>query len=598
MRRFAVSLLAALLAIPLLAAPAAAAPGDAQVSVIHGVPGLVVDVYLDGAEVLPDFEFEDVAGPLTVASGSHDVQVFADGTAPPGDAAALEATLEFPPGANLTAVAHLDADGNPTLSVFDNDTSSVFAGFGSVAVHHTAEAPAVDVLVNGGVAFADVANGDSASADLDGGTYEVTLNAAGTDNQAFPASGAIDLPVTGGELINVYAIGTLGSTFTVVTQSLPLNDYTGSALVDVVHGVPGLTVDVWANGLPLITDFEPGDIASQVLLTAGTYDIAIYPAGSDPLTTAPAISAPGVEVPAGANAAVVAHLDEMGAPTASVFINDISSIAAGEARVTVRHTAAAPAVDVLAGGSPLFEDVANGDEGVADVPTGTYAVTLNAAGTDTQAFPATGAVDLPLEEGANTIVYAIGDLTGGSFDLLVSSIAGLGPDGAFSDVASSVHRSDITLMALADVARGTPDGRFVPDQELTRGQMAAFVRRALALPNSSTDFFTDDDTSEFEADINAIAAFGITFGYGNGTYGPDDTITRGQMAAFLNRAFALDAGGDTPFTDIGGSIFEADIEAIFAADITKGATDTLFDPEGDVTRGQMASFLARALGLS
>jgi hypothetical protein len=264
----------------------------------------------------------------------------------------------------------------------------------------------------------------------------------------------------------------------------------------------------------------------------------------------------------------------------------------------VRHTAAAPAVDVLAGGSPLFEDLANGGEDVADVPTGTYAVTLNAAGTDTQAFPATGAVDLPLDEGANTIVYAIGDLTGGSFDLLVSSIAGLGPDGAFSDVASSVHRGDITLMALANVARGTPDGRFVPDQELTRGQMAAFVRRALALPNSSTDFFTDDDTSEFEADINAIAAYGITFGYGNGTYGPDDTITRGQMAAFLNRAFALDAGGDTPFTDIGASIFEADIEAIYAAGITQGATDTLYDPEGDVTRGQMASFLARALGLS
>lgn len=598
MRRFAVSVLAALLAVPLMAAPAGAAPGDAQLSVVHGVPGLVVDVYLDGTEVLPDFEFEEVAGPLTVASGSHDVQVFADGTAPPGDAAALEATVEIPPGANLTAVAHLDADGDPTLSLFSNDVSAVFGGYGSVAVHHTAEAPAVDVLVNGGVALANVANGDSGSADLAAGTYDVTLNAAGTDTQAFPDSGSVALPVTSGALINVYAIGTLGSTFTVVTQSLPLNDYTGSALVDVVHGVPGLTVDVWANGQPLLTGFEPGDVASQVLLAAGTYDIAIYPAGSDPTTTAPAIAAPGVEVPAGANAAVVAHLDEMGAPTASVFLNDVSEIAADQARVTVRHTAAAPAVDVLADGSALFEDVSNGEEGVADVPAASYAVTLNAAGTDTQAFPASGAVDLALEEGANTVVYAIGDLSGDSFDLIVSTIAGLGPDGAFSDVADSVHKRNITLMALANVARGLPDGRYVPDQELTRGQMAALVRRALDLPNSSQDFFTDDDTSEFEADINAIAAYGITVGYGDGTFGPTDSITRGQMAAFLNRAFALDAGGDTPFTDIDGSIFEADIEAIYAAGITQGATDTLYDPEGIVTRGQMASFIARALGLS
>ena len=67
-------------------------------------------------------------------------------------------------------------------------------------------------------------------------------------------------------------------------------------------------------------------------------------------------------------------------------------------------------------------DVAERMEGVADVPAGSYAVTLNAAGTDTQAFPAEGAVDLGLAEGVNTIVYAIGDLAGGTFDLIVSTI--------------------------------------------------------------------------------------------------------------------------------------------------------------------------------
>jgi hypothetical protein len=189
MRRFVIAALAALMAVPMLAVPAAAAAGDAQLSVVHGVPGLVVDVYLDGTEVLGDFEFETVAGPLTVASGAHDVEIFAAGADPSTDSPALEASVHLPPGANVSAVAHLDAAGAPKLSVFVNDTSTTVAGFGRAVVRHTAAAPAVDVLVNGGVAFGDVINGAEAQADLAPATYEVALNAAGTDTQAFPGHG-------------------------------------------------------------------------------------------------------------------------------------------------------------------------------------------------------------------------------------------------------------------------------------------------------------------------------------------------------------------------------------------------------------------------
>ncbi len=596
MRRFVVAALAALLAVPMLAVPASAAPGDAQLSVIHGVPGLVVDVYLDGAEVLGDFEFETVAGPLTVASGAHDVEIFAAGADPAMDSPALEASVNLPPGANVSAVAHLDAAGAPTLSVFVNDTSTTVAGYGRAVVRHTAEAPAVDVLVNGGVAFADVANGAEGQADLAPATYDVALNAAGTDTQAFPATGSVPLAVAANQSVIVYAIGSLGSDFTLAVQTIDLGTAAGFALVDVVHGVPGVVVDVYANGLPLLTSFDFEDIASQVLLPAGTYDIAIYAAGADPVVDAPVISAPGVEVPAGANAAVVAHLDEVGAPTASVFINDISEIAADEARVTVRHTAAAPAVDVLADGAVLVPNLANGAGAAADVPAATYGVALNAAGTDTQAFPATGELDVELVEGVNTIVYAVGTL-GSDFTVLVSTLTGLGVDGAFPDVASSVHKNNIGIIALANIARGYDNGDFGPEDSVTRGQMAAFLRRALALPNATTDYFEDDDDSIFEADINAIAAFGITRGNADGTFTPDATITRGQMAAFLSRAFALEAGSDTPFTDIEDSEFAADIAALYASGITVGTSDTTFSPEDEVSRGQMATFLARALGL-
>jgi hypothetical protein len=551
-------------------------------------------VYLDGAPVLTDFEFETVAGPLDVAGGAHTVEVFAAGADPTTDPPALEADLNLPAGAFVSAVAHLDEAGAPTLSAFNVDTGPTVAGFGAVGVFHTAEAPAVDVLLDGAVAVPELVNGELAEADLAPGTYDVTLNAAGTDDQAFPDSGAVELPIGANQETLVYAVGTLGSDFTVLTQTVELPVAAGYALVDIVHGVPETPVDVYANGLLLVEGFEFGEIVEQVLLPAGSYEIGIYAAGADPLADEAVIAAT-VEVPVAANAAVVAHLDEAGAPTATVFVNDISDVAADEARVTVRHTAEAPAVDVIANGAALVPDLANAEEGVADVPADTYDVALNAAGTDDQAFPATGTVALPLEEGSNTIVYAVGTL-GSTFDLVVDTIDGLGPEGAFPDVAASVHRTNITLIALAGITVGNDDGTYAPEDPVTRGQMAAFLRRTLDLPNVTTDFFSDDEDSIFEGDINAVAAYGIARGFG-GNFAPDDPVTRGQMAAFLNRTFDLPAGGTTPFTDIATSEFADDIAAIYDAGVTVGTGPTTFSPDDPVTRGQMASFIARALGL-
>lgn len=70
--------------------------------------------------------------------------------------------------------------------------------------------------------------------------------------------------------------------------------------------------------------------------------------------------------------------------------------------------------------------------------------------------------------------------------------------------------------------------------------MAAFLARAYALPGSATDYFVDDSSSQFEAAINKIASSGITLGCNpptNDRFCPGDHVTRGQMAAFLKRAF-------------------------------------------------------------
>ncbi len=196
----------------------------------------------------------------------------------------------------------------------------------------------------------------------------------------------------------------------------------GTATVTVLHAVPGLTVDVYANGQELIPDFAPGTLTDPQQLPAGSYDLAVFQAGQ-PSTGTPAISADGVQVPAGANVTVVAHLDAQGQPTLTPFVNDTAAVPAGEARVTVRHVAAAPAVDVRAGGQPLVQDLSNPDEASAEVPAGTVSADVVATGTsDVVAGP----TDLSLPAGTSTVVYAWGNPSAGGVQLALQRIEGLG----------------------------------------------------------------------------------------------------------------------------------------------------------------------------
>lgn len=142
--------------------------------------------------------------------------------------------------------------------------------------------------------------------------------------------------------------------------------------------------------------------------------------------------------------------------------------------------------------------------------------------------------------------------------------------------------------------------RFCPDDEITRGQMAAFLHRALPnLPTSGSFDFRDDDDSLFEGDIEWLARAGVTRGCGTPTaniFCPGDPVTRGQMAAFLARALDLPPSAGDWFRDDDTSVFEDDIERLAAAGITRGcdSSGANFCPEATVTRGEMAAFLHRA----
>ncbi|WP_336921148.1 DUF4397 domain-containing protein [Aquipuribacter sp. SD81] len=221
------------------------------------------------------------------------------------------------------------------------------------------------------------------------------------------------------------------------------------AQVAVFHGVPGLTVDVYANGDVLLEDFEPGTITDPVELPAGSYELEVFPAGADAEAEDPAISATA-DVPAGANITVAAHLDEGGTPTLTPFVNDVSGLDAGDARLTVRHTAAAPAVDVRAGGDPVIEGLTNPNEETLELPAGSVSADVVLAGTDTVAI---GPADLDLAEGVSTIVYAWGSAEDENLALAVQTIDGLesSPSGVPSGTGGLVSDALPWQLALVGV---------------------------------------------------------------------------------------------------------------------------------------------------
>ena len=178
-------------------------------------------------------------------------------------------------------------------------------------------------------------------------------------------------------------------------------------------------------------------------------------------------------------------------------------------------------------------------------------------------------------------------------------------EGTFADDDDSAFAADIEWLAAAGITRGCNPPHntlFCPNQSVTRGQMAAFLSRAFDYTDATPAGFVDTVGHTFEADIDKLAAAGVTRGCGKPealTFCPDDLVSRGQMAAFLVRAYAYSDIGDVQFVDIDQSPFAADILKLATAGVTLGCNPPVRDqycPDRSVTRAQMAAFLHRAEG--
>jgi len=166
----------------------------------------------------------------------------------------------------------------------------------------------------------------------------------------------------------------------------------------------------------------------------------------------------------------------------------------------------------------------------------------------------------------------------------------------FADTVGSPFDYDIAWLADEGITAGCGEDRFCPKSSVTREQMASFLARGLSLPSATADWFGDDGSSDHQADINRLAEAAITGGCAPGRFCPRGTVTREQMASFLARALHLPSSPTDWFTDDEASPHEADINRLAAAGITGGCGPTTFCPSRVITRDQMAAFLHRALG--
>jgi len=173
------------------------------------------------------------------------------------------------------------------------------------------------------------------------------------------------------------------------------------------------------------------------------------------------------------------------------------------------------------------------------------------------------------------------------------------PASGFWDVPdASTFDADVAWLGASGITRGCnpPWGDdFCPKRAITRAEVATMLVRALGLSASPVDRFSDDDGNTHEAAINALAAAGITRGCSSTGFCPARSLSRAEMAALVARALDLPDVSANTFLDDDGSTHEADIERIAAVGITRGCGPSRFCPDESVTREQVAAFLHRAL---
>lgn len=182
----------------------------------------------------------------------------------------------------------------------------------------------------------------------------------------------------------------------------------------VLHAIPAGkgadVVDVYADDVRLLNNLTPGQLRN-LKVPPGVYDIGIYADGSTPESGKPLLSLDNARFISGTCSTITANLDASGAPVATRFADCSSRNPVGVGRVTVRHIAAAPAVDFRANDQVIFGALTNGATATKQLPAGTYSMTVALASNDAIVL---GPASINVVRPFNTIVYAWGSAADGT----------------------------------------------------------------------------------------------------------------------------------------------------------------------------------------
>lgn len=257
---------AALVASGPAASAGTSAEGVGDLFVVHGLPGVVADVVVDGEVVEAAAEPQAIVGPLELEPGEHEVTLEPTTGAVPE----LSATVTVTAGSSVDVVAHNASD--PTapavLTVFPNDLSAVAPDKSRLVVAHTAAVPPADIRVDGEVLFSNVANGEALTLLVPAGTYSVDIVPTATSGPV--VFGPVDLPVANGELTRVYALGDPEqSTMVAVVHTLPVPLQGAIAPTEVQTGTGGQAAALRDRPTPVA-----GFVAVGMVMVVGALGLA------------------------------------------------------------------------------------------------------------------------------------------------------------------------------------------------------------------------------------------------------------------------------------------------------------------------------------
>lgn len=178
--------------------------------------------------------------------------------------------------------------------------------------------------------------------------------------------------------------------------------------------------------------------------------------------------------------------------------------------------------------------------------------------------------------------------------VVVSDSGRVGCLDPFGDDNTSIHEEMINELHARGVFFGCAEGWACPLDPITRVEFAALLHRVLDLP-AGPDAFADDEEHWGEAALNSLAAAGVVRGCNppaNNLACPHLEVTRAEVAAMVKRALALPPGPDS-FRDDDGHWAEGDINALAASGITRGCDEAGYCPDRSITRQEAASFMVR-----